>query len=372
MGAPKPTLWTRDAHTEGKHLVLEHYLNAWLPILGMGNWNRRILFVDGFAGPGEYEGGEQGSPMVAMRVLAEHSAKSMINAEVVFFFIEKDPRRARKLRGHVDRWRPKLPANAKVHVREGSFDASMKEVLDDLHEQGRRMAPALVMIDPFGVKGMPMAVIRRILANPQCEVYVSFMWEAMNRFVSAPEFEDPMDDLFGSERWRKAREMAGSERKDYLYGLYRNQLKDAGARQVVHFHLFAGNRLKYSIFFGTGHKKGSDRMKKAIWRVAPWGDFSFRGGRKDQMVLLGLDTPDPRPLQRQLQDHFGGQGWVTVHDVLEFVRSDETIYHDTQVKKPVLKPMEQQGLLRVGETTRKRKWTYPNACRIRFKARAAS
>ena len=41
------------------------------------------------------------------------------------------------------------------------------------------------MIDPFGVKGMPMAVIRRILANPQCEVYVSFMWEAMNR-ISGP------------------------------------------------------------------------------------------------------------------------------------------------------------------------------------------
>lgn len=257
-------------------------------------------------------------------------------------------------------------------MREGSFDASMTDVLDDLDEQGRRMAPALVIIDPFGVKGMPMAVIRRIMANRQCEVYVSFMWEAMNRFVSESEFETPMDELFGSEKWREARPLAGSERKDFLHGLYRRQLKDAGARQVVYFHLFAGNRLKYSIFFGTRHTKGSDRMKKAIWKVAPWGDFTFRGGRQDQMVLLGLDTPDLRPLQRQLQDHYGGQGWVTVHDVLEFVRSDETIYHDTQVKTPVLKPMEQHGLLRADDSTRTRKWTYPNGCRIRFKARAAS
>ena len=70
MAVPRTTLWRRDAHTEGKHLVLENYLKAWFPILGMGNRNGRILFVDGFAGRGEYEGGEEGSPVVAMRVLS--------------------------------------------------------------------------------------------------------------------------------------------------------------------------------------------------------------------------------------------------------------------------------------------------------------
>ena len=78
--------------------------------------------------------------------------------------------------------------------RQGSFDGSMTEVLGDLAEQGKRMAPALVMIDPFGVKRHADRVtIGRILANPKCEVYVSFMWEPMNRFVSLPEFEVPMD-----------------------------------------------------------------------------------------------------------------------------------------------------------------------------------
>ena len=74
MAQPETTLWKRGEHTEGKHLVLRHYFEAWFPILGMGNRNQRILFIDGFAGPGEYEGGEEGSPLVAMRVLAEHSA----------------------------------------------------------------------------------------------------------------------------------------------------------------------------------------------------------------------------------------------------------------------------------------------------------
>ena len=133
----------------------------------------------------------------------------------------------------MDRWRPRLPPTAEVLVRQGDFDSRMTEALDRLDEQKGLMAPALVMIDPFGVKGMPMDVIRRILANPRCEVY--------------------------------ANDLDEKERRDFLYGLYRSRLKEAGAEQVVHFDLYAGNRLRYSIFFGTGHTKGSDRMKKAIW-----------------------------------------------------------------------------------------------------------
>ena len=267
MATPRTTLWNRDEHTGGKHLVLEQYLKAWFPILA--STNGRILFVDGFAGPGEYQGGEDGSPVVAMRVFAEHSARSRIAAEVVFYFIEQDPKRVQHLKRLVDDWNPKLPATARVHVRQGSFDESMTEVLDELAEQGKRMAPALVMIDPFGVSGMPMRTVGRILANPKCEVYVSFMWEAMNRWVSQREFEGSMDESFGSSEWRKARQLTGGKRRDFLHGLYRRRLKEVGATQVVYFHLFAKNRLKYSIFFGTGHTMGLDRMKESIWKADP-------------------------------------------------------------------------------------------------------
>ena len=370
MVVPKTTLWTREAHTEGKHLVLESYLQAWFPILGMGDRNGRILFVDGFAGPGEYTGGEEGSPVVAMRVLAEHSAKSKINAEVVFLFIEEKSDRARHLKGLVDQWLPKLPATAKPQVLKGTFDSLMTEILDQLDEQGTRMAPALVMMDPFGVKGVPIAVVKGILANRRCEVYVTFMWEAIDRHIKAPEFEAHLTDLFGTEAWKRAINLGGRERKHYLHRLYRRQLKTAGADQVVHFHLFKGNRLKYSIFFGTSHTKGSDRMKKAIWKADPSGGYSFRGGTQDQLVLLDLVQPDFAPLQDALQDRFAAEGWVSIEDIEEFVRSDQTIYHDGQVRgvraPGVLKPMEQAGLLEVDDKTRKSRFSYPKGCRINF------
>ena len=226
------------------------------------------------------------------------------------------------------------------------------------------MAPAFVMIDPFGVKGIPMEVIRRILANPKCEVYVSFMWESMNRHMSKPEFEPHLTDLFGTEEWTQGMDLPRKERKLFLHRLYRWQLKAAGAEQVVHFHLFKGNRLKYSIFFGTGHTKGSDRMKKAIWMADSSGDYSFRGGEQDQIDLL---QPDFTPLQDALKERFNGAGWVSIEDIEEFVRSDATIYHQGQVRSRALIPMEKDGRLEVDLETRQRRFSYPNGCRINFR-----
>lgn len=67
--APDPTQWPLDPHTAAKHEILRRYLNAWFPILG--TYNGRVVFLDGFAGPGIYSQGEPGSPIVALRTLLE-------------------------------------------------------------------------------------------------------------------------------------------------------------------------------------------------------------------------------------------------------------------------------------------------------------
>lgn len=82
------------------------------------------------------------------------------------------------------------------------IDSRMTDILDQLDEQQSRLAPALVMMDPFGIKGIPMEVIHRILGNDKCEVYVTFMWEAINRHMATPEFAEHMTSLFGTEEWR--------------------------------------------------------------------------------------------------------------------------------------------------------------------------
>jgi len=63
------TIWPIEPHTEAKLAILRKYLDAWIPILA--RWNQQILYVDGFAGPGEYVGKDglpkDGSPLIAIK-----------------------------------------------------------------------------------------------------------------------------------------------------------------------------------------------------------------------------------------------------------------------------------------------------------------
>ena len=361
---PNTTIWRLEPHTRGKHLVLRNYLDAWLPI--RSKRNSRILFIDGFSGPGEYLDGEEGSPLIALRALYEHRAKGRITSEIRFIFIERDEERAAHLSSIVDGWRPSLPTNCAVQVVNGIFDGTMSGLLDQIEVQARRLAPSLVMLDPFGVSGTPMSVIERILSNSRSEVYISFMYESINRFKNTAEFAPHLDDLFGCADWRAGIGIEDpEERKTFFYGLYENQLRKSGATQVVHFDLYEGNRLVYAIFFGAKHTTGSDRMKQAIWKVAPFGEFAFRGTKSAQLTL-GLESVDFEPLMKALHNRFYGDGLVGIKEVLKFVASDRTDFHTGQVKRTALIPMEKAGAIDVDDKTRNRIYTYPDGTKLRF------
>jgi hypothetical protein len=78
MTKPSDTLWKLEPHTAAKHRILRSYLNAWLPILS--KYNSRLVLIDGFAGPGEYEGGEPGSPLIMLDAFLSHAYKDLISA----------------------------------------------------------------------------------------------------------------------------------------------------------------------------------------------------------------------------------------------------------------------------------------------------
>ena len=111
----KNIVWELDPHSEGKHKVLNRYLDAWFPIIG--SRHARILFIDGFAGPGAYLGGKEGSPLIAIRAYKDHSSLNNIQAEVCFTFIEKNKERAEYLEHRVEKTKDDLPPNLSlIHI----------------------------------------------------------------------------------------------------------------------------------------------------------------------------------------------------------------------------------------------------------------
>ena len=192
------------------------------------------------------------------------------------------------------------------------------------------------------------------------------MYEAINRFKEHPNFERHLDELFGCPEWRQGMDLThAGERKEFFYDLYKAQLKKNGAQHVVDYELYEDQRLVYAIFFGTGSLEGCDKMKQAIWKVAPFGDFKFRGSQLGQMIL-GSTGVDFSPLERTLQEHFRSKGWIAVRDVEDFVKSDAMDFHSGHLKRSTLKPMEANGKIEVQPGTRKKSGTYPKGTVLRF------
>ena len=360
---PNTTTWPLENHTLGKHRVLKNYMDAWLPI--MTRYNGRVLFIDAFAGPGEFTGGEPGSPIIALRALMGHNARDQMRSDINYIFIEENVGRCNHLKNVLADLEHELPINCNYKVINSTFDETLTQVLNDIDEQNARLAPSFVMIDPFGVSGTPMETIERILNNPKSEVYISFMARDINRFRGHTNFEHHLDALFGCSEWRQSIDMPdGEDRISFLYNLYKSQLKVAGANQVLHFELYEGNRLVYAIFFGTGNLEGCNKMKQSIWKVDPFGDFRFHSDEAHQTPLFNV-VPD-MPLRNDLLREFGNGEWIEIQDIISFAKSDRTRFHDGHLKTRTLKPMEDAGEIEVKPGTRRRRGTYPNATILRF------
>lgn len=71
MAVPQGILWSIEPHSKAKHEILKKYLQRWFPILG--RYHGRIVYIDGFCGPGRYKGGEEGSPLIALKVALDNS-----------------------------------------------------------------------------------------------------------------------------------------------------------------------------------------------------------------------------------------------------------------------------------------------------------
>ena len=359
--APRTTVWPLDDHTHGKHLVLRNYMDAWLPIV-LKTYDR-ALFVDGFAGPGEYKNGEVGSPVIAMDALAEHAHHNLMKGLMDYIFIEEDARRFAHLQSVIDERNGSLPEFCNVQPYNGSYHDVFPRLLDVIESESA--VPTFVMIDPFGVSGVFMEQIEALMKYPSTEVYVSFMYEFISRFVSRPEFTEHLDRLFGCDDWREGEYIADQvKRREFFHGLYERQLRKAGAEYVLPFELYSGNRHVYTVFFATQNGQGCDKMKQAMWKVAPFGDFRFRGGM-DRQFTLGADVVDFSPLRDDLLREFGLNEYVSIDLVEHFIRTDRTLFHSGHHKR-VLADMEREGRVEAKEGTRRQKNSYPSGTVIRF------
>ncbi len=362
MAIPKDTVWDLDPHTRAKHEILRRYLNAWIPILN--TWHSRIVYIDGFAGPGRYRGGEPGSPIIALDVAMNH--RRAMKGELVFWFIDERRDRVEHLQRELENLN--IPSHFHVSADCGRFDEKLKWLLDEVERTGDRLAPTFAFIDPFGFSGIPFALVERLLKYPRCEAFVTFMIDAVNRFLEHPEpaITGDIVELFGTDEVIRIARTAG-DRTRKLRALYQSQLKRA-ARFVRYFEMRDHrDRSIYYLFFATNHELGHVRMKDAMWQVDQQGEFRFSDATDPHQAVL-FDADPAGALAEDLRRRFAGCSRVAGEQVRKYVE-DETAYLKKHMTA-ALRAEEAAGRLRVEPTkfggARRKAGTYPDDALMAF------
>lgn len=327
--------WECDPHTAAKHRVLERYLQAWWPI--MLRTFPRATYVEGFAGPGVYVGGEPGSPIIALRTLA---AASGPDKPVDLIFVDREPRCLTMLGDEINKNAPTLRAGSTVHLVGGNAG---DEVLARLDAVRAWEGGVFAFLDSWGNVAVPIDVVRR-LARRGSEVFVTLgrrFWSQFGKSVGSE-----WDAMFGTDEWRAVAEIRGAPAQAaFLKACYRRSLQQAGFTYVVDFELVDARGEHLYLIHGTTHQLGVERMKDALWKVDPVSGAGFRDprGQLQGQQPLGLDwEPDLSPLRAMVSEWIADGAKSLEH--LRRRTFEDTVYKQAHASR-VVGEMVREGLL---------------------------
>lgn len=296
--------WHYTAHTAAKHEILHRYLGAWLAILGRGQRgssfrHKQLVLVDGFAGRGRYMGGESGSPKImfdravqvvddglAEKVLircAEPNAKNFAHLDEVCGDLKHD--------------------RVKIIPTQQTFEEIGAGIVTWAREL-RTPPPTFVMVDPYGVRGVPLTLLQQLLSFDRLEVLLTLMVRDPARFLSGENYAEPLTALFGGDSWKECRENDEGRGRCLMLKFQEVVVPDV-ARYALPFRVFEDERKTelYYLVHMTNHDLGMREMKKAM--VKEHGDLAFWPITVRDPNQIELDVAEDKPYP-SLQDHLSG------------------------------------------------------------------
>jgi three-Cys-motif partner protein len=370
------TTWALPDHSAAKHEMLRRYLAAWFAKLASTGARRprsQLNFIDAFAGPGVYEGGEPGSPIVALTTLVEHRGfDNWSNVKFLFYFVEANVDRYQSLEEQVAllwaRRQGGRPSNVSVQIVNKSFFDTVADLTKISESRGGTSfpVPTFAFVDPFGFSDLPIAKLCGLLHTGSCEVLFNFMYNDINRFFTFEneKHRSKLMMLFDYDEFPSVDGLNAHQREDLLNQHIEQVFRQRGSFEYVRSFQMEGmtNRTLYSLFFATHRIEGLEVMKDVMWKIDPVEGRRFSDRLADQPSLFE-GQPNYRELTRLVLLRLASSK-MTINEMENFVTID-TDFKSTHLRAHVLKPLEREGTIIVtSQNVDRRKGTFAAGCII--------
>ena len=184
-----------DIHGQAKHEILREYIISYLKVVCQQQRmpEFKIALVDGFAGGGKYEGGEEGSPLVLLRAVEEaeylincsRSPTTQVKIRANHYFVEKNNNNYVSLQESIKDSKYKSRFDETLFLFKGAFREHLGEIVKHI----KRVAPrggggAIFFLDQTGYTDVSIQDIQHIRTNlPQSEIIVTISIDWLIDFI---------------------------------------------------------------------------------------------------------------------------------------------------------------------------------------------
>ncbi|MBI2907075.1 MAG: three-Cys-motif partner protein TcmP [Chloroflexi bacterium] len=275
-----------------KATIVAKYLVAWAKVLGPRSRSGKIAYADLFAGQGLYDDGTRSTPLL---VIEQAVNDPVLRDTLVTIFYEANSDRAKRLQKAIDSLAAAAELKHKPIVRQDEVNANFAQAI-----RLTNLVPSLVFMDPWGYKGLSLALFESVLKDWGSECIIFFNYNRINAGLANPRVQRHMNAILGGQRCDAVRQQlrgAGrGSREQAIMTAICEALKDAGGQfsLLFRFKNSRGTRTSHYLIFVTKHVKGYEIMKGIM---ANESSSHVQG-----VASFEYNPKPPLPLYRPLDD----------------------------------------------------------------------
>ena len=315
-----------------KSNIVSKYFWAWAKVITsvQNRYHRsdkRIAYIDLFAGPGRYEDNTKSTPLL---VLEKAISEPQMAERLVTFFNDKNPKNTQSLQKAIR----ELPGIEKIKHQPVIENI---EIGSALAEQFKRMklVPTLLFVDPWGYKGLSLNLIDSVLKNWGCDCIFFFNYNRISMGLNNEKVREHMDALFGEQRANELRvklsPLSTHERELTIVEELGQAFQAMGYTFVLPFRFRndKGTRTSHHLIFVAKEFLGYDIMKGIMANAS---SSSAQG-----VASFEYNPPDKRmPLLFELARPIDDLAEMLLRDFSNKTISVDEIYKQHSVGKPYI------------------------------------
>jgi three-Cys-motif partner protein len=320
-------------HSAAKVRLLKEYISAYLGILSNADWIKEVFLYDLFSGPGIYENGGEGSPIIFLNeiVKAHESVARPRNKPTKFncLFNDLDKQKIDKLQDNITERKLDISNFGTIKYRTEDYKSILEEIRKEINQFNNERG--FVFIDPYGYSEVSLNDIYQLTSTGKSEVLLFMPTHHMYRFKDngTPEcLIRFMEDLDISD---KIKGVHGLEFIEVVMNGFQSKLGENVF--VDSFVIKRELNQFFCLFFFTSNILGYLKMLEAKWKIDKEDGRGWHGVQTNNLFSQSSEVANTDKLERLIIKHLQS-GPKTSGELFELIIHNRYLpKHGTEILK---------------------------------------